>query len=92
MLAKNESKLPQRSTGKKANDVQKPKQDPKNNSTLPTKKPAVKKGTPNKSDSNSPKTKNESTKFKGSPPSIPAAVSFEIRPTAYQRSIGTDSR
>ncbi len=80
VLASNEAKLPKPSPRKQTADVAKPKpkQVPKTKSTPPTKKPPVKKGTLNKTDSKSQKSEKESTKFKGSPPSVPAAVSFEI--------------
>ena len=80
VLAKNESKSPKPSTHRSSTNVEqpKPKQVPKTKSTQPVKKTEVKKGTQQKSDSKSQKTEKESTKFKGSPPSVPAAVSFEI--------------
>ncbi|MFK7773760.1 MAG: hypothetical protein AB8F94_16535 [Saprospiraceae bacterium] len=80
VLAKNEAQLPKPSIGKQATKVEqsKPKRVPNTKPTLPTKKSEVKKGTPKKEDSKSQKTTKESSKFKGSPPSVPAAVSFEI--------------
>lgn len=79
VLAKNESKLPKPSPRKPATQVEQPKQKPipKTKSTQPAKSEG-KKGTPKKSDAKSQKTAKESTQFKGSPPSVPAAVSFEI--------------
>ena len=78
VLASNEAKLPKPPPRKRASDVDKPKQVPKTKSTQPAKKTAVKKGTQQQSDSKSQQAKKESTQFKGSPPSVPAAVSFQI--------------
>ena len=78
VLASNEAKLPKPSPRKQTTKVVQPKQVPKTKSTPPAKKPAAKKGTSTKSESKSQRTTKESSKFKGSPPSVPAAVSFEI--------------